>query len=396
MKRLNRPPRAERLMSRVPNLRNAALAVASVALANAALPCLAQSSADKRHQDELQRDVELGKKYAAEVEKQLKLSEDAALLERVNRIGQEIAQISREHHVVATYGDKRHNVFEYTFKVVEDKDVNAFSIPGGFIYINTGLLDFVQSDDELAAVLAHEVAHAANRHLVTMSRQQERTQLFTLPVVIAALLAGSVRDANLALIGQDLLLTALTSGWSQEAETDADRAGVYYILRSKYNPVGLLTFMERLAFREKTSPQFDWGIMRTHPPSRVRAERLKALLKQEGIPIQRSKVTTDFRVSYHTRGDQVVLMLGEDDLFSLSGPDAEARAKELLEPLNEFFDSVPQVFEVSASGDRIIARGKTLIRFEESDAAAGANAAAAAAEANLKRALYRISFRINW
>lgn len=396
MKRLNRPSRAERLMSRVPNLRNAALFVACFAVANAALPCLAQSNADKRHQEELRRDVELGKKYAAEVEKQLKLSEDAAMLERVNRIGQEIAQISREHHVVATYGDKRHNVFDYTFKVVEDKDVNAFSIPGGFIYVNTGLIEFVQSDDELAAVLAHEVAHAANRHLVTMSRQQERTQLFTLPVVIAALLSGSVRDANLALIGQDLLLAALTSGWSQEAETDADRAAVYYLLHSKYSPVGLLTFMERLAFREKTSPQFDWGIMRTHPPSRLRAERLKALLKQEGVPIQRSKVTTDFRVSYQTRGDQVVLMLGEDDLFSLSGPDAEERAKALVQPLNEFFDSVPQVFEVSANGDRIVARGKTLVRFEESDATGGAYAAAASAEASLKRAVYRISFRINW
>lgn len=383
-------------MSRVPNLHAAATAVACLALAGAALPCHGQSDAEKRHQAELQRDVELGKKYADEVEKQLKLSEDAALIERVNRIGQEIAQISRQYHVVATYGDKRHNVFDYTFKVVVDKDVNAFSIPGGFIYVNTGLLDFVQSDDELAAVLAHEVAHAANRHLVTMSRQQERTQLFTLPVVIAALLAGSVRDANLALIGQDLLLTALTSGWSQEAEMDADRAGAYYLLHSKYSPVGLLTFMERLAFREKTSPQFDWGIMRTHPPSRLRAERLKALFNQEGIPIQRSKVTTDFRVSYQTRGDQVVLMLGEDDLFSLGGPDAEERAKTLVQPLNEFFDSVPQVFEVSANGDRIVARGKTLVRFEESDATDGAHAAAASAEANLKRALYRISFRINW
>jgi len=393
--RLNPPTQAERLMTRVPYLLRLA-PVAALALVGAALPCLAQTEPDKRHQEELKRDVELGQKYAAEIEKQVTLSEDASLLERVNRIGQELAVISREHHVVATYGDKRHNVFEYTFKVVQDEDVNAFSIPGGFIYINSGLLDFVQSDDELAAVLAHEIAHAANRHLVTMSRQQERTQIFTLPVVIAALLAGSVRDANLALIGQDLLLTALTSGWSQEAETDADRAAVYYMLRSKYNPVGLLTFMERLAFREKNSPRFDWGIMRTHPPSRVRAERLKALLKKEAVPVERSKVTTDFRVAYKAVESGVIVTLGNDELFRLGGEDAEERAKKVIEPLNEFFDSVPQVFELSASGDRILARGKTIIRFEDADATGGAHAAAAAAEASLKRAVYRIAFRINW
>ncbi|MEW5883475.1 MAG: M48 family metalloprotease [Armatimonadota bacterium] len=370
--------------------------VAALALTGAALPCLAQTEPEKRHQEELKRDVELGQKYAAEIEKQVTLSEDASLLERVNRIGQELAVISREHHVVATYGDKRHNVFEYTFKVVQDEDVNAFSIPGGFIYINSGLLDFVQSDDELAAVLAHEIAHAANRHLITMSRQQERTQIFTLPVVIAALLAGSVRDANLALIGQDLLLTALTSGWSQEAETDADRAAVYYMLQSKYNPVGLLTFMERLAFREKNSPRFDWGIMRTHPPSRLRAERLKGLLKKEDVPIERSKVTTDFRVAYKVVESGVIVTLGNEELFRLGGEGAEERAKQVIEPLNEFFDSVPQVFELSASGDRILARGKTIIRFEDSDATGGAYAAAAAAEASLKRAVYRIAFRINW
>lgn len=382
-------------MTRVPFLLRLTQ-VAALALTGAALPCLAQTEPDKRHQEELKRDVELGQKYAAEIEKQVTLSEDASLLERVNRIGQELAVISREHHVVATYGDKRHNVFEYTFKVVQDEDVNAFSIPGGFIYINSGLLDFVQSDDELAAVLAHEIAHAANRHLITMSRQQERTQIFTLPVVIAALLAGSVRDANLALIGQDLLLTALTSGWSQEAETDADRAAVYYMLRSKYNPVGLLTFMERLAFREKNSPRFDWGIMRTHPPSRLRAERLKGLLKKEDVPIERSKVTTDFRVAYRVVESGVIVTLGNEELFRLGGEGAEERAKQVIEPLNEFFDSVPQVFELSASGDRILARGKTIIRFEDADATGGAYAAAAAAEASLKRAVYRISFRINW
>lgn len=383
--------------------RRFALPVLAVLLTAPALACVLEAPQDPaptpqeaKHQEELKRDVELGKKYAEQVEKELTLSKDEALIERVQRIGNELAQISREHYIPATWGDKRHNVFDYTFKVVEDEDVNAFSIPGGFIYVNTGLLKFVQSDDELAAVLAHEIAHAANRHLITLSKQQEQTQLFTLPVVIAALLAGSTRDANIALIGQDLLLTALTSGWSQEAETDADRTGFYYMTYSKYNPVALLTFMERLAFKERNAPRFDLGILRTHPPSRIRAEKLKALLKQNNIPIQRSKVTTDFRVQAIPEQEGVRLQFGEEYLFTLRGPNATERANEALPILNDFFDSVPQVFEVAALSNRLLGRGKTLILFEPQDDADGANAAALKAESNMKRALYRLAFRINW
>ncbi len=100
-----------------------------------------------------QKDEEqLGRDYAKEVEKTSKMSTDAALLARVQRVGAVLAKIANEQEVPAGYGSSKIIKFNYQFKVIEDNDVNAFSLPGGFVYVNTGLLKFVESDDQLAGV----------------------------------------------------------------------------------------------------------------------------------------------------------------------------------------------------------------------------------------------------
>lgn len=354
----------------------------------------ALSQSDPKHQADLARDVEMGKQTVADLDKELVFSTDATLIERVNRIGGVLAEISKRHHIPATWGDKRHNVFEYTFKVVEDKDVNAFSVPGGFIYVNTGLIEFVESDDELAGVLAHEIAHAANRHLITLIKERSKVDLITLPIVLAALLKGG-QGAEPALMTQSLLLTALTSGWSQSAERDADRTGFYYMQLSQYNPVGLLTFMERLAFRERNSPQIDWGIFRTHPPSRQRADALVKLLKEHGIPLARSAVTTSFRVTSEIIDDMCFIRFGSQDLFTLKGPNIEERSKEVVSNLNQFFDTNPELFQVKAVGARVLFDTRTLVEFKETDIVDGTSRSELASEAVLaiRRALYSLGFR---
>lgn len=354
----------------------------------------ALSQSDPKHQADLARDIEMGKQTVADLDKELVFSTDAALIERVNRIGGVLAEISKRHHIPATWGDKRHNVFEYTFKVVEDKDVNAFSVPGGFIYVNTGLIEFVESDDELAGVLAHEIAHAANRHLITLIKERSKVDLITLPIVLAALLKGG-QGAEPALMTQSLLLTALTSGWSQSAERDADRTGFYYMQLSQYNPVGLLTFMERLAFRERNSPQIDWGIFRTHPPSRQRADALVKLLKEHGIPLARSAVTTSFRVTSEIIDDICFIRFGSQDLFTLKGPRIEERSKEVVSNLNQFFDTNPELFQVKAVGARVLFDTRTLVEFMETDIVDGKSRSELASEAVLaiRRALYSLGFR---
>jgi predicted Zn-dependent protease len=350
----------------------------------------AHDDAEKRKK-EAESDAKLGREYITEIEKELRLSEDPAHIERVQRIGGELAQVANTYNFGAIYGDKNHHQFEYVFKVINDNDVNAFSVPGGFIYVNVGLLNEVESDDELAAVLAHEVAHAANRHVITLMRERSKVDLLTLPVIIAAIFSGG--DAAGALITTaQALRQSLTSGWSQNAELDADRTGFFYMTKTSYHPVAMLTFLERLAFREKSSPRIDWGIFRTHPPSATRARRLTELLTEHSVPMERSKVTTSFRAVAIKQEHSVLVRFGERPLFELKGEQAETRATEAVTALNTFFDSMPEAFQARAVGPRLVGRNQTLVEFMIDDGDDPARLASAALE-TVKAAVFSLSMR---
>src|SRR5207248_3056953 len=134
-----------------------------------------------------------------------------------------------------------------TFKVLEGDDINAFSLPGGRIYVYEGLMKFVESDDELAGILAHETSHAAFRHVATMEHKENKLVMAQIPLIIAAILAHS---PGVMAVGQGYTQST-TSGWSIEAEKAADFGGFQFMLKSNYNPVAMLTFMERLARKHR-------------------------------------------------------------------------------------------------------------------------------------------------
>ncbi len=350
----------------------------------------AQDDVEKR-KSEAESDAKLGREYITEIEKELRLSEDPVHIERVQRIGAELAKIANTYNFGAIYGDKHHHQFEYVFKVIDDNDVNAFSVPGGFIYVNVGLLNEAESDDELAAVIAHEVAHAANRHVITLMRERSKVDLLTLPVIIAAIFSGG--DAAGALITTaQALRQSLTSGWSQNAELDADRTGFFYMTKTDYHPVAMLTFLERLAFREKSSPRIDWGIFRTHPPSATRVRKLAELLAEHSIPMERSKVTTSFRAVAIEQQGSVLVRFGERPLFELRGDRATVRAAEAVAALNLFFDSMPEAFQARAAGPRLVGRGQTLVEFSTDDGDDPARLASLALE-TVKAAAFSLSMR---
>jgi hypothetical protein len=297
--------------------------------------------------------------------------------------------------VPATYGDSRLSPFDYSFKVVVDKDVNAFSVPGGFIYVHTGLIDNAESEAEIAGVLAHEIAHASHRHLHTLAKEYSKASTLTTIAALVVAVFADGRDAVNTMNAQQLFLMALTSGWSERAEMDADQAGFRYMIQTGHNPVGLLTFMERLAFKEqRLGPNIDWGIQRTHPPSRKRVEALRKLLVENGIPIARSEVTTSFRVTAKESGARRSLSFGEYPLFTVGGSDAETRADDLTGRFNRFFDSTPQIFSIRADGARLMWFGTKLVEFEEGDVEGKSpEEAAQMALANIKNALFSLDFR---
>jgi len=141
-------------------------------------------------------EIKLGQEAAAEVAKDSKFITDPAILERVRTIGQKIVKVANSKSIVALYGSDRVTPFEFDFQVIADKDVNAFSTPGGHVYINKGLLDFVQSDQELAGVIAHEITHASHHHMVYLIKKSEGASNLGALAVLATILSGARRQTS--------------------------------------------------------------------------------------------------------------------------------------------------------------------------------------------------------
>ncbi|MEX2242739.1 MAG: M48 family metalloprotease [Fimbriimonadaceae bacterium] len=354
-----------------------------------------QVQVDPKHQENLKNDVELGKSVAKQIEKELKFSENEEYKERVQRIGQEIAAIANTTRVKVTWGDKRLSPYEYHFFVVKGEDVNAFSVPGGYIYIYEGLVEFSESDDELAGVIAHEVAHASFRHIATMQKEQAKLDWISLGAILAAI--WSPRDAGNILVPAGFAIQGVQSGWSVDAEESADFGGLQYIMRSKYNPLGTLTFMERLAYRDVHKPRIDWGIFRTHPPSEERAKTLVGELRALNVPFNRSSVTKSLRATNKIGDTGIELWFGDTKVHVFSGDTAQTRADRASDHLNEFFDRIPALYELQARGQALYGSNRRLFEIEADDAQAqGKSVEKSTSDAvqALKRALFDLAYRV--
>ncbi len=249
---------------------------------------------------ETDEEVEMGKAASVEVAKQYKFVEDKDQLLRLEKVGNAIAAIAATKEIPATYGKSTLSKFTYSFKIIDDPEVNAFALPAGYIYVNKGLLDFIQSDDELAGVLSHEISHVAHHHLMQLIKAQQKQNTMLALAMLVGVSAGT-KGEGLGGLWQALTLIRIAqmSAYSQDAEYDADRTAVAYLSQTKYNPVGVLTSMERLAKEELRKPQVNYGIFNTHPASTARAKEIIAEMDKRGIPINRRMVTS--YVSVHVK-----------------------------------------------------------------------------------------------
>jgi len=370
-------------------------------------PLNAWESDEVRHATDMRVDSELGLKDSREVAKELTIVDDPVLQARVDRIGHELAAIADKTRVVATYGDRRLNPFDYSFRIVLEKDkkhldeVNAFSVRGGYIYVFKGLLDFCESDDELAGVLGHEIAHAAFRHVAFSQQVASKLNYLQLPLILASILSGGAAGAMGAISVGGTASTAIQNGWGVKAEEAADYGGFQYLMRTHYNPTGMLTFMERLAWLERKAlvPTM-LGIYRTHPPSEERAKSLTNYMKLAGVPIQRSRVAHSFRAEARLEtDDKVPLTFGDHALVQMAGSDARARAESAAVKLNDFFDSVPEPFEaqVGDNGTIVSAGHRTMVALTAADAAAAGKTLPELQAETLKRiraSLLTIGYRV--
>ena len=329
-------------------------------------------------------EVRLGRENAEENDKQVKLVTDSALVERVNRIGQELADAANKYPIVAMWGSPQLKQFKYSFKIVDEKDVNAYSLPGGFVYVNKGLIDYVHSDDELAGVLAHEITHAAHHHMLKLIREQRKMEKFAVP--LQALAIGAVllarggttgESAQNLMLATQLYMTAKLNTYGIEAEKDADHGGLLLMTHTHYNPVGLYSFMLRLAQYEKRGRVVEMGYLQTHPPAPERVAAAKAELNELNIPIHLSDVDPELRsvvatVSGTSMGMVEIKMRGITvcRVAGIEGQTAQERGTKIAKRLNGLLDEQLQPFEIRVSNDktRILVRGIPMLL--ESDAAA--------------------------
>ena len=200
-------------------------------------------------------DVQVGKEAAAEVRQKLQVVQNAFLQDYLARIGKRISSQSEA------------GGYPYTFTLVNEKSINAFALPGGPTFVFTGLLSIVDSEAELAGVLAHETAHVALRH---GTHQATNANLIQIPVILASVLAGNSLFGQLAQIGIGVGANSVLLKFSRESEIEADALGTHLMAQAGYNPLEMAHFFEKLeAHAGPQLPQF----LSDHPNpgNRVRA-----------------------------------------------------------------------------------------------------------------------------
>ncbi|MBV9268073.1 MAG: M48 family metalloprotease [Acidobacteriaceae bacterium] len=206
----------------------------------------------------LEKEIALGKGLAQQVERQSKIINDPVVAEYVNRIGQNLVRNS----------DAK---VPFTIKVIEDPTVNAFALPGGFFFVDSGLILKADTEAELAGVMAHEIAHVAARHGTRQATRGELAQLSMIPLYI---MGGPVAYGLYEASGLLVPITFLK--FSRGFEAEADYLGVQYMYKTGYDPEAFVDFFEKIQTLEKRKPGTMAKVFSTHPPTDDRIQKAQA------------------------------------------------------------------------------------------------------------------------
>src|SRR3989454_1158972 len=206
----------------------------------------------------IEKEIALGKSLAQEVERQVKLINDPEITEYVSRVGQNLVKNS----------DSK---VPFTIKVVDSDEINAFALPGGFFYVNSGLITAADEESELAGVMAHEIAHVAARHGTEQYTKATLANYATLPLIF---LGGGLGYGLYNAAG--FLIPLQFLHFSRKAETEADFLGLEYMFKTGYDPTAFISFFEKIQAQEKKKPGKLAKAFSTHPPTGDRIEKTQA------------------------------------------------------------------------------------------------------------------------
>ena len=213
----------------------------------------------------LEKEIALGKQLAQEVERQAKVIDDPVIAEYVNRVGQNLVRNS----------DAK---VPFTIKVLDTEEVNAFALPGGFFFVNSGLILKADTESELAGVMAHEIAHVACRHGTRQATKADLIQIGTIPLIMMGGWTGYAiyEGAGLAIPMGFLAFTRAN-------EREADFYGLQYMYKAGYDPLSFVDFFEKIETLERKKPGSVAKVFSTHPMTEERVkksqEEIQTILK---------------------------------------------------------------------------------------------------------------------
>ncbi|MFN2637091.1 MAG: M48 family metallopeptidase [Gemmatimonadaceae bacterium] len=229
-----------------------------------------------------QQEVQMGQEYAQQINAQLPIVQDPELNRYINVLGDSIARLTSRADL------------DWHFFIVDSKEVNAFAVPGGFVYVNRGLIERADNMSEVAGVLGHEIGHVVRRHTVKqMEKQQGANVGVTLACVLTSVCNSQVAGAAINIAGG-----AVFARFSRQDEAEADQEGFNNVVRARISPVGMVTMFQKLLEERKRRPAGVEAWFLTHPLEEERITAIQARINQ--LPrAQLASLGTDTR-NFHT------------------------------------------------------------------------------------------------
>ena len=214
-----------------------------------------------------EKEIAIGKEISTEIDHQAKLVTDPVINEYVNRVAQNVARNS----------DLK---IPLTVKVIDDPTINAFTLPGGFIYVNSGTLQAADEEDQLAGVIAHEIGHAAARHWAQQMTRATILQYAMLPVMFTPMSIGTYYGVEAAMNGIPIAFLK----FNRSAEAEADELGLQYMYKAGYDPTSFVDFFERVRLMEKKNSGILNRVFSPHPMTNSRIKAAQKEIQQILVP----------------------------------------------------------------------------------------------------------------